>query len=323
MALLPIICTANVENGSNMITVVGEVLNPGKVTPGASVVLAGLTYSIHADGYQNTTQIKLSRNYAGTTATGVPCEIAQWTQEMLSRVAMSQTLRDYDARSALVDAYGKGLFYQSTGYTAEGDPGAGYVARNNPSWNSTNMLMIDVIDQGGHNEAPRLAMLEVGTVLTLRSIANGAYISFRMTELATPEDTGGWYKFDNLELIGSDATLGAPGDNEDLAIEMLRVGEGLAYSKHSPDVAGLSAYTGTPGLKVLVSDTGDGEPGIYTRNDADNAWIGPALIKGAPGADGATVEEVLLDLGVHNITISTEEPSGGEDNDLWFKVSAT
>lgn len=37
---------------------------------------------------------------------------------------------------------------------------------------------------------------------------------------------------------------------------------------------------------------------------------------------GATVEEVLAELGVHNITISTDPPSGGENNDLWFQVGA-
>ncbi len=33
-----------------------------------------------------------------------------------------------------------------------------------------------------------------------------------------------------------------------------------------------------------------------------------------------TVESVLDELGVHNITISTSDPSGGQDGDLWFKV---
>lgn len=39
-----------------------------------------------------------------------------------------------------------------------------------------------------------------------------------------------------------------------------------------------------------------------------------------PGVMGATVEDVLAELGVHSITISTDDPSGGVNGDLWFKV---
>ncbi len=41
-------------------------------------------------------------------------------------------------------------------------------------------------------------------------------------------------------------------------------------------------------------------------------YVGPIV--------GVTVQNVLDELGVHKITISTLDPSGGVDNDIWFKV---
>jgi len=57
-------------------------------------------------------------------------------------------------------------------------------------------------------------------------------------------------------------------------------------------------------------------------SDATADWSEGISAMGAPGADGATVAEVLAELGVNNITISTSDPSGGSNNDLWFKVPA-
>ena len=34
-----------------------------------------------------------------------------------------------------------------------------------------------------------------------------------------------------------------------------------------------------------------------------------------------TVQQVLTELGVHRITISEDDPSGGVDGDIWFKVA--
>lgn len=62
---------------------------------------------------------------------------------------------------------------------------------------------------------------------------------------------------------------------------------------------------------------------LYAKLSSDSAdWDDGQQIEGPEGDAGATVEEVLTELGVHNITISTELPSGGVDNDLWFRVPA-
>lgn len=319
MSLAPLVCTADVENGSDLITVHGVVLSPARVIAGAAVYLAGASYSVEA--YVSTTQAQLSRVYEGADEDGVTCEIAQWTQEMLSRVDISQQLRDYNARVALVNNYSKGPIYTCLGYTAAGDPGAGCMARSAVGWADATTWYLDQLNAGGNDESPRLLSLPVGTVLTARSLLSGAYASVKLTEVPTNSD--GFFTLHNLEWIGLDAVYGGPADGETtVACEILLVGEGLAYEKHSPNVAGLSAYTATAGIKVLVSDTGSGRAGIYTRNAAASAWIGPAYIDGPAGADGATVGEVLSELGLHSVTISVSDPSGGVDGDLWLKVAS-
>lgn len=62
------------------------------------------------------------------------------------------------------------------------------------------------------------------------------------------------------------------------------------------------------------------EGGFYQLIDPDTGsgatWSDLIVIK------GPTVAEVLAELGISSITISTDDPSGGSDGDLWFKVGA-
>lgn len=48
----------------------------------------------------------------------------------------------------------------------------------------------------------------------------------------------------------------------------------------------------------------------------------PAVWSDLVSIKGVSASEVLTELGVGHITISTDDPSGGADGDLWFKVSA-
>jgi hypothetical protein len=59
------------------------------------------------------------------------------------------------------------------------------------------------------------------------------------------------------------------------------------------------------------------EGGFYVKLSATSGdWSSLVLLKGVSAAD------VLTELGVHSITISEDEPSGGVDTDLWFQVGA-
>jgi hypothetical protein len=59
------------------------------------------------------------------------------------------------------------------------------------------------------------------------------------------------------------------------------------------------------GFYVLLAPAEDETPAV---------WSDLVVIKGVAAAD------VLAELGVNNITVSAEDPSGGADNDIWFKV---
>jgi hypothetical protein len=53
---------------------------------------------------------------------------------------------------------------------------------------------------------------------------------------------------------------------------------------------------------------------------ADDLAAGKWTLVAAKGDVGATDQSVLDALGIHSITVSTSDPSGGQDGDLWFKV---
>lgn len=66
---------------------------------------------------------------------------------------------------------------------------------------------------------------------------------------------------------------------------------------------------------------------LYVKASATAGdWAGPTSVQGAPGlpgTNGATVADILAQLGVPKIIISTNDPSGSAaENTLWFKVPA-
>ena len=66
---------------------------------------------------------------------------------------------------------------------------------------------------------------------------------------------------------------------------------------------------------------------IYVKASAASGdWAGPTSLQGPPGpggTNGATVADVLAQLGVPKIIVSTDDPSGAAaENTLWFKVPA-
>ena len=111
-----------------------------------------------------------------------------------------------------------------------------------------------------------------------------------------------------------------------LIIQLLRAGLLMAPNAYSTVAGDRDQYDGQRKgfLFALVPAEGSGDPAqmCVKDSDANGDWsdywenIGPA------GADGATVGDVLAALGVNHMTISTADPSGGVDNDLWFKVPA-
>lgn len=66
------------------------------------------------------------------------------------------------------------------------------------------------------------------------------------------------------------------------------------------------------GYAVLV----EAGPELYFLTDPETPTWSSAI------PFGASVAAVLTALGINSITVSTSDPSGGSDNDVWFKVSS-
>lgn len=269
MPNLPIICTAMVTAGSDLITVTGNdantglpvVLTPLNCIAPAAVFLGGAGYSVAER--VSTTQLRLSRDYDGASDTDVPCEIAPFTAEMASRVVLSQQLRDYDARTQLLASSGPGLFYNCLGVTGADDPGPGKVGRNAAAWEDTTELYFDVLDAAGRDKSALIGLWDKGTVVTLTSVATRAFAAFMLAEQPSDVGPGHWLKLDDLTFVGGDDI---PADGEDLVVEWNRGGAGLEFDHAVDNLAGRAAYdAAAAGTRVLVADTGAGRAAIYVK----------------------------------------------------------
>jgi len=85
--------------------------------------------------------------------------------------------------------------------------------------------------------------------------------------------------------------------------------------------AGFTEFDNYPGLLVAVQEGAD-NAGTFWLCAVDSG--GTLDMTPLPFTSMAltTVQQVLDELGIHAITVSTEDPSGGQDGDLWFKVPA-
>lgn len=101
-------------------------------------------------------------------------------------------------------------------------------------------------------------------------------------------------------------------------LERLQNTYGLTPNAIVADLDARDAYDDEDeGFVVLVADyDGDGGAGFYRMGSGGSADWGPVV-----RLSGATVSQVLAALGVTGITVSTENPSGGIDGQLWFKVA--
>lgn len=97
---------------------------------------------------------------------------------------------------------------------------------------------------------------------------------------------------------------------------------GVSVDAIVDDIAGRATYDDEAAeYTILVLDCtgetgGAGRAAIYIMGTGGSAdWQGPAYLTGS-------VSDVLTALGVNSITVSTSDPSGGVDGDLWFKVPA-
>lgn len=273
--------TAAVVSGYTTVVLAGDPLTAANCPVDATIVLAGATYFVAEADYPTMT-VELTRAYEGTDGT-VSAEIDPMTPLTGSVVALARSISDYDARLALIEAYGKGLFYTVLGVTGANDPGPGKIARNAATWAGTTALYLDVLDAGGFAASPLIDLWAEDTIVTIRSIATRGYAAFRL--VATPTVLSGWRTLASLVYVGGD---GALADGEDVAIEWNRIApsEGLDTDATVSGLADLVTYGGqASGFRVLVNDTGAGRAAVYTldASGSPEEWVGPAYVTGPVG----------------------------------------
>jgi len=301
MTLLPIVCTATVENASDIVEVTGTdastglapVLSDINCRPNATVFLDGLGYAVKAR--VDTTHFQLERVYAGVDATGVACTVQPFTPEMANRTELAAGLRTYSARQTLLEARGNGLHYVSLGATGAADPGPGKVSYVGASWAAATALCIDVLDAVGINRTGLIDRWALGDTVIVESIATAAYVAYELTEAPSNEGPDAWRKLEEFALVASD---GAIVDDEDLRLVWIPGGEpgpGYEFSAEVDDPDGLTALeaTATDGMRVWVNDLGATEygahasqSGVVAWNDGAEIWTLKAVFTGPKGNTG-------------------------------------
>jgi hypothetical protein len=262
MTLLPIVCTATVENGSDLVEVTGTDASTGAAVvltdincrPNATLFLGGVGYLVKAR--VDTTNLQLERVYAGADATGVSCSIAPFTPEMANRAELATQLRTYSARNALLRSAGDWLFYSVLGITGAGDPGPGKVARN-ADWSTATDFYIDVLDASpeGVNKAPIMDLWRKGTHVAFMSVATGAYRIVELTQAVTNEGPDAWRRISGAIPRGGSS---APVDGEDIRIIYWREGRDLEINASGP-LADRDAFDAELAGFVYLSLDGDGD----------------------------------------------------------------
>jgi hypothetical protein len=289
--------TVTVENANAIVAVaVGDPLSDANAPADGSVMLDGLGYFIKQR--LSNSSFELTRPYAGADAT-VVCEIDPLTVKAISLFNVSRDITAYNARLALLEADGKGLFYTLRGPTGAADPGAGKLARNEDDWADVTELYIDVIDAANMLATPLIDAWDDGTILTVRSIATRAFAAYKLAGAPTDEGPGAWRRLASLTFLGGDDLLA---DDEDVAIEWNRrgpFGPGLDFDEAGL-FAGRAAYNNAAKNFAYLSVNGDGAAistaVVFVKLSAASAdWSAALPIQGPIGRPGAGMMVAVTD----------------------------
>lgn len=283
---LPLTGTASVTNGSTTVVVSGFALSKLTVIAGTTVYLAKVPYFVLS--VTDTTTLELDEPYAGATNAAVAIKVNQIDAAKAATVTLNSAIAAYSARLALLDADGKGLFYQPIGMTGANDPGPGKIGRNNADWALTTALYVDVLDAAGRDVSGLIDLWAAGTVVIVRSLATGGYVSFKMGSTASNEGPNQWRKLVGLTFV---ERSGAIADGEDVAVDWKINGEGL-HIDATGAFAGRAAFDGQPVPFAYVSTNGSGAETfarIYFKQSATSGdWSAGVPFQGPKGDKGDT-----------------------------------
>jgi len=202
-------------------------------------------------------------------------------------VKVARQITEYNAKLALTDAYGKGLFYECIGFTGANDPGPGKLARNAAAWSDTTEIYMDVLDAGGHEQGALIDLARAGTAYIVRAIDTGAYAAFMLSGAPSNMGPDEWRKI-SLEYVDGDGIIA---DGELVAVEWNRKGEqgdSFAADAEVDTLAERDAFDDeAAGFVLKVNDVGDGRAAFFTMGTGGSAdWGAPAYLTGTKGDQG-------------------------------------
>ncbi|AKR57114.1 hypothetical protein XM25_15190 [Devosia sp. H5989] len=276
--------TATVVAGDRTVAFSGPPLSDANCPVDGSVVLAGAAYFIASR--TDTSHFELTRDYEGTDGT-VSCEIDPLNANAINLVKVARQITEYNAKLALTDAYGKGLFYECIGFTGANDPAPGKLARNAAAWSDTTEIYMDVLDAGGHEQGALIDLARAGTAYIVRAIDTGAYAAFVLSAAPVNMGPDEWRKI-SLEYVDGDGIIA---DGELVAVEWNRKGEqgdSFAADAEVDTLGERDAFDDeAAGFVLKVNDVGDGRAAFFTMGTGGSAdWGAPAYLTGTKGDQG-------------------------------------
>lgn len=271
MALEPLIATVNVTNGEDVVTVTDQVLTPLNCRAGASVAIDG--HATFVKALLSTTTFQITRNWPIATVTGGTAEIAPFTAEMASRVALSQELQNYNAALTLFEAYRRGFYCLFSAITDLSPPEPGHVAFDSADLSAVTAMVISDTDANNQPQSARVAQLKAGDELTIRTADTGNFVTVALTEAATradPEDT--FQTIANLTVVESEGDM-ATDDYVTVERTLAGITSGYLYVAYASDNSGSDfSLTPDPALTYVAFRVSATEIETPTAGDFTGLW---------------------------------------------------
>ncbi len=284
--------TVSVTNGDATVTVdSGDALNQFNCTADSMVVIDGVVYFVLSR--TDTTTFELTRNYAGSTGTGVAAEISPINQTTASLLTLSASASRLASQLDIFNKTGPWFFYTLIGATGDTDPGAGNVALSTLDFGSLSVgdamsVYLDNVDGKDRTISGLLDTLVAGTIITIQSLTSTSYVSMQLTT-GVVDGTG--YRKSDATYIGHDGVLSAA---EPVFIGFARVGQGLEIDAQGA-FADRDDYDAEAEGFMYYSVDGDGITGIGTlyrkASNTSGDWSVGGVLQGTQGPQGEQGEQ--------------------------------
>lgn len=269
--------TVSVDAGGTVVTLWqgdgGVFLSNITAPAGSQIVIEGVANFIKTR--LSTTSVELELPHAGAGGENLPCAISALTGAETSVGTLNARTATVIQQLSVLDANGRGLFYNLIGVTGDNDPGPGNMALDNVDPELVSEIYLDVLDanEGGRDVSALIELWQAKTIIVVRSLASTAFVAFRLS--GTPEDATGYRRLP-VEYVGHDGAL----SDEPVAIEWRLSGADRDVDQTVNVIADRAAFDSQlAGFSVMVN--GPGRAARYTRiTDVPGVWSSPAYYTG-------------------------------------------